>query len=115
MGMEWKASQDFLAVAGNVRDNLSPAELVEAALVRGEGVLASNGALRVVTGKYTGRSPQDKFVVDLPSVHDEIAWGTNAPIDEAVFDALYKKMLGYFRAFFGLFFYLSLQIKKCVL
>ena len=93
--LEWKASQDFLAVAGNVRHNLSPAELVEAALVRGEGVLASNGALRVVTGKYTGRSPHDKFVVDLPSVHDEIAWGTNAPIDEAVFDALYKKMLGY--------------------
>ncbi len=47
----------------SVRRNLSPAELVETAIQRGEGILASNGALMVSTGERTGRSPKDKFVV----------------------------------------------------
>ena len=60
--------------------NLSPAILVEKALARGEGKLNSTGALCVNTGKYTGRSPNDKFIVDSAGVHDEIAWGkVNVP------------------------------------
>ena len=63
--------------------NLNPAQLTEAALRRGEGSLCENGALVVTTGKYTGRSPEDKFIVDTPAVHDEIAWGkVNKPITE---------------------------------
>lgn len=54
--------------------NLTPAQLTEAALRRGEGKLSNTGALVVTTGKYTGRSPKDKFIVDTPSVHDDIAW-----------------------------------------
>ena len=69
--------------------NLSPAALVEAALRRGEGVLSDKGALTVTTGKYTGRSPKDKFVVDTPGVHDEIAWGSvNVPISREKFNAI---------------------------
>ena len=76
--------------------NLSPAILVEKALQRGEGCLMDNGALLVNTGKYTGRSPNDKFIVDSAGVHDEIAWGqVNRPISQEKFDALYEKMIAY--------------------
>lgn len=87
-----------LGIAGNgtAYRNLSPAQLVEAALRRGEGTLSDTGALVVKTGKYTGRSPDDKFIVDTPAVHDEIAWGKiNVPIEKAKFDAIKAKILAY--------------------
>ena len=76
--------------------NLSPAELIEHALRRGEGKLSNTGALVVKTGKYTGRSAKDKFIVDTPAVHDEIAWGNvNCPIEESKFNALKAKIISY--------------------
>ncbi len=76
--------------------NLSPALLVEKSLARGEGKLNATGALCVNTGKYTGRSPNDKFIVDSKGVHDEIAWGkVNVPTTQEIFDALYEKMVAY--------------------
>ena len=76
--------------------NLEPAQLVEHALRRGEGQLSNTGALCVRTGKYTGRSPNDKFIVDSEGVHDDIAWGKiNVPTTQAVFDALYEKIVAY--------------------
>ena len=76
--------------------NLTPAKLVEKALCRGEGKLSATGALCVITGKYTGRSPDDKFIVDSKGVHDDIAWGkVNVPTTQEVFDALYEKMVAY--------------------
>ena len=76
--------------------NLSPAQLVEAALRRGEGTLSNTGALVVTTGKYTGRSPEDKFIVDTPSIHDTIAWGkVNRPISQEKFNAIRAKMVAY--------------------
>jgi len=87
-----------LGIAGDgvVYRNLAPAVLVEKALARGEGVLSDKGALVVKTGKYTGRSPKDKFFVDTPSVHDEIAWGSvNVPISKERFDSIKSKMLAY--------------------
>jgi len=79
--------------ASHVYHNLPTAELIEMALQRKEGLLAENGALRVSTGKYTGRSPKDKFIVDLPAIHDEIAWGNNKPFPVEKFDQLYHRML----------------------
>ena len=64
-----------------VHRNWTPAQLTEAAIKRGEGKLSETGALVVTTGKYTGRSPKDKFIVDTDGVHNEIAWGkVNRPI-----------------------------------
>ena len=76
--------------------NLPVAILTEKALARGEGTLSNTGALVVKTGKYTGRSANDKFIVDPPAVHDEIAWGkVNRPIDKATYDAIYSKVVAY--------------------
>ena len=76
--------------------NLTPPELTEHALRRGEGTLSATGALVVKTGKYTGRSANDKFIVDSKGVHREIAWGdVNRPIDQAVADAIYDKVVAY--------------------
>ncbi len=76
--------------------NLTPAQLTEAALRRGEGSLSNTGALVVETGKYTGRSPEDKFIVDTPTIHDDIAWGkVNRPISREKFDAIFAKAAAY--------------------
>lgn len=78
--------------------NLTPSELYEEAIKNGEAVLTKDYALRVLTGKYTGRSPQDKFIVDQPSVHDDIDWGEiNQPTDENVFDRLFKQVVAYLK------------------
>ena len=81
---------------GRVYRNLSIPELVEFAVTRSEGKLASNGALVVETGKYTGRSPKDRFIVDEPSSCDEIDWNNlNVPISEANFKKLYHRVRAY--------------------
>ena len=69
--------------------NLSVGVLVEHALVRGEGRLASNGALACDTGERTGRSPNDKFLEDSPAIHPNIDWGkVNQPMSPENFAAL---------------------------
>ena len=82
--------------ASAVYRNLTPAQLTEHALRRGEGTLSNTGALVVKTGKYTGRSANDKFIVDTPAVHDEIAWGkVNRPIEKAKYEAIKSKVIAY--------------------
>ncbi len=76
--------------------NLGVAELTEKAVATGEGSLSNTGALVVKTGKYTGRSPKDKFIVDTEGVHDEIAWGSvNKPISREKFNAIKNKVCAY--------------------
>ncbi len=76
---------------GAVMIDGSPAKLVERALSRREGKLTDTGALSVKTGKYTGRSPEDRFIVDTPDVHDQIAWGkVNKPISVEKYEAIKK-------------------------
>lgn len=74
--------------------NLSPAELVEEALRNGEGVLTDNGAIMCDTGKFTGRSPKDKFTVKDAKTENTVWWGdVNFPFDSGKFDALMAKMI----------------------
>jgi phosphoenolpyruvate carboxykinase (ATP) len=74
----------------------TPAQLIEAALKRDEGVLAESGALAVDTGEFTGRSPKDRFIVDDVVTRDTVWWGeVNIKFDSKKFDALYRKMTDY--------------------
>ena len=78
--------------------NLVENALVEEALRRGEGRLGQGGTLLVTTGKHTGRSPKDKFVVRTPSVENSIWWENNRPMDEAQFDLLYGDFMAHIAA-----------------
>lgn len=83
-----------IKTAAKVMWNLSPAELVEEALTNAEGVLTDTGALMCDTGKFTGRSPKDKFTVLDEKTKDSVWWGDiNMPFDADKFDALHQKML----------------------
>ena len=74
--------------------NLSPAELIERAIRNGEGVLTDTGALMCDTGKFTGRSPKDRYIVKDEKTADTIWWGEiNIPFEPDKFDTLYDKVL----------------------
>ncbi len=84
------------ALGRTVRANLSVAELYEDAIRAGEGLVAAEGPLVVRTGKHTGRSPQDKFIVREPWSADKIWWGeVNRPIAEEHYDRLRARLVDY--------------------
>ncbi|KAA3649007.1 MAG: phosphoenolpyruvate carboxykinase (ATP) [Bacteroidetes bacterium] len=76
--------------------NLTPSQLVEDAITRGEGVLANTGALAVDTGEFTGRSPKDRFIVEDDITRDSVWWGNiNIKFDSDKFDRLYNRITAY--------------------
>ena len=78
--------------------NISIPNLIEIAVKRGEGSLSDKGALVINTGKYTGRSPKDRFIVKDAITKDTINWGeVNLPIDEQVFDKIYSDVTEYLK------------------
>ena len=78
---------------GKIERNLPIATLVEIAIQRNEGLLSNSGALSVKTGKFTGRSPDDKFIVDDEITHDIVDWGkVNHPIASEKFDNIFERM-----------------------
>jgi phosphoenolpyruvate carboxykinase (ATP) len=85
--------------ANVVHWNLGTAQLVEHAIARREGLLASGGAFVVRTGDHTGRSAGDKFVVRDTATEENIDWGpVNQSFSPEQFDNLHKKLLGYLQA-----------------
>jgi len=76
--------------------NLTAEELVNMALARNEGELASNGALVVTTGLRTGRSPKDRFIVRDETTETKVDWNTtNQPLSSEKFNALWQKAEAY--------------------
>jgi phosphoenolpyruvate carboxykinase (ATP) len=81
---------------GGVMWNATPAALYEEFVLNGEGVISAHGPMCAETGKYTGRSPEDKFVVEEPASKDHIWWGNvNRPISEEKFDRLMHRVQAY--------------------
>ncbi len=78
--------------AKTVHYNLVDPALIEASITRGEGRLGIGGVLLVDTGKHTGRSPKDKFIVREASVESHIWWDNNAAMEPHHFDALLADM-----------------------
>ncbi|MBS1783141.1 MAG: phosphoenolpyruvate carboxykinase (ATP) [Bacteroidetes bacterium] len=76
--------------------NLSPEDLVKKTLELGQGELNDSGALCVNTGKFTGRSPKDKFTVKDTITENSVSWGEpNFPMSSEDFDGLYKEVCTY--------------------
>ena len=81
---------------GAVHENLPPARLVEASVRRREGMVSGAGALVVRTGKRTGRSPKDRFIVENDVTRDAVDWGTgNKAFPSDAFGALLDKAAAY--------------------
>jgi phosphoenolpyruvate carboxykinase (ATP) len=76
--------------------NLTPADLTEETILRGQGVLSDTGALVINTGEFTGRSPKDRFVVCDENTEDSVWWGDiNIKFTPENFDKLYGKITAY--------------------
>ncbi|WP_142784208.1 phosphoenolpyruvate carboxykinase (ATP) [Changchengzhania lutea] len=79
-----------------VNYQLSPKELHDITISKGQGAEASSGALAVNTGEFTGRSPKDRFIVKDTITDEHIWWGNvNIPFEPSQFDALYNKVVDY--------------------
>ena len=80
----------------SVHWNLTPEELTKITLSKNMGVLASSGALAIKTGKFTGRSPKDRFIVEDNLTKDIVWWGDiNIPFKTDKFNSLYEKAMKY--------------------
>ncbi|MFO7263755.1 MAG: phosphoenolpyruvate carboxykinase (ATP) [Bacillota bacterium] len=95
--METKQEQSLREAFRNakVHVNWPVSRLIEAAIIRGEGILTAQGAFRATTGQYTGRSPKDKFIVDEPAAR-HVHWGdVNRPLAPHYFERLYQDVMRY--------------------
>ena len=80
----------------NQLKNLVPAALVEKTIIKGQGQLSSTGALVVKTGKFTGRSPKDRYIVEDSLTKDSVDWGDiNIPITNDTYQKLFAKITKY--------------------
>lgn len=88
--------EDATMINHTTYTNLSTKELIDMALARKEGVLAANQALNVATGKRTGRSPKDRFIVKDAVTEKTVDWNAiNQPFSPDKFTALWQRAENY--------------------
>jgi len=94
VGLEEVGLRPANVKGGHVHWNLNPAELYEHAVRNGEAELTKDGAIRVLTGQYTGRSPKDKYFVKQSPSEEKIWWGEiNQPTTVELFNHMHQKVL----------------------
>lgn len=94
--VDYKSLIDELVGKEDSHKQLTSAQLVEASIRRGEGRLTETGALTANTGKYTGRSPKDRFVVEDSVSQNKVDWGSiNQPVSQEVFDNLFTQVMNH--------------------
>lgn len=88
-----------LSPGGEVHHNKKIHELAELAVAKGPAKKSKSGAIVVTTGKYTGRSPKDRYIVDTPKIHKDINWGkVNLSLSPKSYQSLYKKVTAHLSA-----------------
>ncbi len=92
--LKYPLASQGIETRANVLANLGTAPLIEQAVKNGEGMLAADGPFVVATGKHTGRSAKDKFIVKDAETEDTVWWGkTNVPMTPQHFAALKEDFL----------------------
>ena len=87
---------DLNIIGSKIKYNSKPEDLYNITLSKKLGVLNSDGVLTVNTGKFTGRSPKDRYIVKDDITKDKVWWGDiNKPLSDKVFDGLIKKISKY--------------------
>ena len=85
-------------LASKTNENLNLDELIQSSVANGEGRITSTGALAGDTGKFTGRSPKDKFTVKDDITKDQVWWGDiNQPFSSDQFDALLERVMNHYQ------------------
>ena len=80
----------------HLKSNLGVSALVQDTIIHGQGILSDKGALMINTGKFTGRSPKDRFIVRDELTAESVDWGEiNIPIASSDYQALEEKILKY--------------------
>ena len=91
-----KTLDQYNIIDSKIYYNLSPEELYKDTINNKMGVLTDGGVLSVNTGKFTGRSPKDRYIVEDEITQDKVWWGEiNKPFSEQNFDLLQKDITSY--------------------
>lgn len=92
-------SESGISTNATVHWNLDNMTLIDLAVERGEGFLSADDALVTETGERTGRSPNDKYIVDESTTNQDVNWGdVNVSTSKEVFDRMKAQVIDYLSA-----------------
>ena len=88
--------EDYGIINAKINYNLPVESLYNICVNNNQGVLTNKNVLAINTGKFTGRSPKDRYIVSDKITKDKVWWGDiNRPIESNVFDNLFKKIINH--------------------